>query len=636
VTTRASRDADDLQPLLRWWRIELEATRASEIEERRKRAWTERLRGGNALTGLTFARREQKRPTEVLLWFRRQDRKALPEHRVRSGYPALLWPADAASDAPQPPAKSKQQRGTIVRITPTEICMRFPKGYDLFIESGVLNFERQGSEVTFQRGDDALSALLGDDAFREKRALLFGQGAPHFDDAREIAFRDDQLNPGQRRAVERSVRARHATLIHGPPGTGKTRTLVEVVRQALLLGRRILVTAASNVAVDNIARRLAACGIKVLRLGAGDQVSPDLVEHTLQHKMAQLPEMTEAQTHFDAAQRIADGKGRRVSQPSKRIGELRRQAHASRDLARAKVLRRGRVVCSTAGGVDAVPLGDEKFDLVVLDEATQAPDPVALSALERGAVMVLAGDPQQLPPTVITQDDDANAGLSSTMFERCAARWPKDATTMLTTQYRMSETLMRFPSVAHYGGQLEAADENRSHTIRDLLVDSTLSERDARSWIVIDTTNLEACETFDEQSSSYHNDKHRDLVVHEIKRLVDAGFRAADIAAICPYAAQTRRLRHRLSGLLQHGLEIGTVDGFQGREKEIVIVDLVRSNAGGQLGFLKDIRRTNVAITRAKRQLIVVAHGATIGRHAYYRDLLAAAKASGGWELARA
>jgi len=458
---RANNDSEYLRRLLQWWRTELDEARASQLQERSNLPWSERLRGGYALTTLTFARREQRRPSELLLWFRRQDRKALPDHRVRGGYPALLWPIGTPGEKEQPPPEQRRQRGTIVRVTATQLCLRFPKDYDRFIEREVLNLEREESEVTFQRGDEAIRALMGDAALSHKRALLFGDAVPQFEEASDITFRDEQLNLGQRRAVERSVRARDATLIHGPPGTGKTRTLVEIVRQALLLRRRILVTAASNVAVDNLARLLAACGVKVLRLGAADKVSPDLADCTLQHKMAQLPEMAEAKAHFDAAQRIADGKGRRPAQPDKRIAELRRQAHGSRDLARAKVMRRSRVVCATAGGVDAVPLGDEKFDLVVLDEATQAPDPVALAALQRSAVVVLAGDPQQLPPTVIARDEDARAGLSSTMFERCSARWPPQATTMLTTQYRMSEELMRFPSKAHYDGRLEAAEENR-------------------------------------------------------------------------------------------------------------------------------------------------------------------------------
>ncbi len=622
-----SRDTDYLGKLLRWWQVELDASRLSQQEERNQHLWSERLRRGHGLTDLTFDRRERRTAETVFLWFRRQDRKALPHRRIRSGYSALLWPMDGGGQ----PA-GRQQRGTIVRVTDKQLCLRFPTDYDRFIERGALNLEQESSEVTFSRGRDALVALMDRPA---GRALWFGDQVPRFAEAGDIAFRDEQLNPPQRRAVERAVGARDVALIHGPPGTGKTRCLVEVVRQALGLRRRILVTAASNVAVDNLARRLADCGVKVLRLGAADKVAPDLLEWTLHHKMAQLQEMGDAQAQFDAAQRIAEGKGRRLANPGKKIGELRRGAHRLKDLARAKVLRRSRVVCCTAGGVDAVPLGDETFDLVVLDEATQAPDPVALSALLRGGVLVLAGDPMQLPPTVITQDEEASAGLTSTLFERCSARWPGEATTMLTTQYRMSDELMGYPSRAHYDGRLEAGADNRLHRLQDLVPDRPLSERDGQPWIVIDTSELEGSEALDEVHSSIHNDGHRRQVAGEIQRLIELGIAATEIAAICPYAAQTERLREELCELVEEGLEIGTVDGFQGREKEVVVLDLVRSNPAGQLGFLKDIRRTNVAITRARRQLIVIAHGDTIRGHAYYRDLLVAAHDAGAHELAR-
>ncbi|HMR04993.1 MAG TPA: AAA domain-containing protein [Polyangiaceae bacterium] len=630
MATRASSELQYLHQLRRWWRIELDAARVAQRDERWRRPWAERLAAGKALTQLSFVRREPKRASATLIWFGRKDRKPLPPHRVRSGFPALVWPAGEGEPASAP---TSEQRATVVRVTADQLLLRFPNDYDRFVETGTLNFEHEESEVTFQRGDQAVQALESDASARI-RALLFGDAEPQFDDAAELSFRDAALNPHQRLAVERAVRARDAVLVHGPPGTGKTRTLVEIVRQGLLLGRRILVTAASNVAVDNLTRRLSDNGVKVLRLGARKKVAPDLAQCTLQHKLAELPEMAEAQKNFDAAQRIADGKGRRPADPKKRIGELRREAHALKDAARAKVLRRSRIVCATAGGVDAVPLGDETFDMVVLDEATQAPDPVALSALERGGVLVLAGDPEQLPPTVVTQDSEANPGLSSTLFERCAARWPGEATTLLAEQYRMPTELMQFPSQAHYGGKLEAAAENRHNRLQQLLPKKKLKKRDAGPWIVVDTSALGHSEAFDDEHSSYYNDPHRKLVAAEVKRLVDCGIDAGDIAAICPYSAQVRRLRTDLAELLKAGLEIGTVDGFQGREKEVVIVDLLRSNAQGDVGFLRDIRRTNVAITRAKRQLIVIVHGDTVSGLAYYRKLLAAAKAAGALERA--
>jgi ATP-dependent RNA/DNA helicase IGHMBP2 len=483
--------------------------------------------------------------------------------------------------------------------------------------------------VTFDRGDAAIAALERDAT--GKRALWFGDAPLRFEDEAEVEIRDEGLNDGQRQAVQRAVEARDALLIHGPPGTGKTRTLVEIVRQRLRRRQRILVTAASNVAVDNIARRLAAQRVKVLRLGPAELVAPDLRELSFHHRIASLDDQQQAQKLFAEAQRIVDGEGRQPKNPRQRISQLRREAHSLQNLARATVMRRARVVCATAGGVDSVPLGDEQFDLVVLDEATQAPDPVALAAILRGGVVVLAGDPQQLPPTVVTDDAEARAGLSSTFFERCSTRWPPEATVMLTTQYRMSEALMRFPSQAHYEGQLIAAEGNRGHRLADL-VTGRLSTRDGRAWIMIDSSELGIAEAKD--GDSVHNPTHRRIVAAEIDRLIASGIAPADIATICPYSAQANRLRRELRALVDAGLEIGTVDGFQGREKEVVIFDMVRSNRDRQIGFLRDMRRTNVALTRAKRQLVVVVHAETVRDHDYYGRLLAAAGEAGAMEQA--
>ncbi len=492
--------------------------------------------------------------------------------------------------------------------------------------------ERAAGEdnVTFDRGDAALVALERDET--GKGSLWLGNALPRFGDEVESTVRDEGLDEAQRHAVHRASAARNALLIHGPPGTGKTRTLVEIVRQALRKRQRILVTAASNVAVDNLTRRLAEVGVKVLRLGSPEMIAADLTEVSFHHRVAALDEHRQAEQLFAQARRIAEGRGRRPADPRRKSSRLRREAHQLQNFARATILRRARVVCATAGGVDAVPLGDEQFDLVVLDEATQAPDPVALAAILRGGVVVLAGDPQQLPPTVVAEDPEARVGLASTLFERCAARWSSAGTVMLTTQYRMSEALMRFPSEVHYGGRLTAGASNRDHRLGDLL-DAPPSPRDGRPWIVIDTGELDTAEAAD--GDSVHNETHRRIVAAEVRRLVDDGIAPGDIAAICPYAAQASRLRGALGRLVEAGLEIGTVDGFQGREKEVVIFDTVRSNRRGRIGFLRDVRRTNVAITRAKRQLIVVVHAPTLGRDAYYRRLLVAAGEAGAIEPAR-
>lgn len=516
-------------------------------------------------------------------------------------------------------------RGRVLRATPKDLLVALDYKTAQRLPSEPLDAEREDSDVTFERGMVALKALDADPKLAATKALWFGGQPPRFAELPRLEFRDLDLNDAQQHAVTQAMAAKDVVLIHGPPGTGKTRVLVEVVRQALRKRMRILVTAASHIAVDNLARRLAAHGLHVLRLGKKDRIASDLQCHSLDEKRDQLAESKQAAALYAEAEAVQSGKGRRHKDPRKHAATLRREAATLRRLARAKVMRRARVVCCTAAGVDAVPLGDEAFDLVVLDEATQAPDPVAVAALVRAKVAVLAGDPQQLPPTVLSADKEVREGLLSTLFERGCAGFGPEALCFLPVQHRMSAALMRFPSTMHYQGRLRAASGNQEHSLQDLFSDTELPPGCARPWRVIDTSELGFCEIRKAGSESIENRVHQQLICTELEGLMALGLRPQDVAVIATYAAQASALKEQLGALLDAGLEVGTVDGFQGREKEVVLVDLVRSNAEGKLGFLRDTRRINVALTRAKRQIVVVLHQKTLEHDAYFHQLLKAA-----------
>ncbi|HEU5073384.1 MAG TPA: AAA domain-containing protein, partial [Polyangiaceae bacterium] len=448
-----------------------------------------------------------------------------------------------------------------------------------------------------------------------------------------------RLNHTQRRAVRLALAAEQVALIHGPPGTGKTRTLVEVVRQHLALGSSVLVTAASNTAVDHLTRQLLAAGVKPVRLGHPTRVAEDLRPRTLETLMQATDEYRLARQWQHEArslherhhkQKARSGRSTQRSDWRIRANQLNADARRSLKEARAKVLRRSRVVCTTAAGADSKLLGAAVYDVVILDEATQAPDPIALAAIWRGKRAVLAGDPCQLPPTVVDADA-ARAGLGSTLFERASRRWNSEATHLLTMQYRMHAALMSFPSESMYQGRLEAAPEVAERLLEDLPGVSSDASRPA-PWTLVDTSGTGWEEALEPETLSTFNRELAERTREEVSRLLARGVNASDIAAITPYAAQVRLLKSLLADAVAEGLEIGTVDGFQGREKEAVVVDLVRSNSEGALGFLSDIRRTNVALTRAKRCLVVVCDGSTLGQHPYYRALVEAAQAAGVWE----
>jgi len=315
-----------------------------------------------------------------------------------------------------------------------------------------------------------------------------------------------------------------------------------------------------------------------------------------------------------------------------RARALERDARAELDRAEAHVFARARVVLATCAGAAHPALAHEAFDTVVVDEATQSPDPLTLVALARGRRAVLAGDPCQLPPTVVDVTA-ARAGLATTFFERLLAAGDTPGR-MLEVQHRMHADIMRFPSAAMYGGRLVAAPRVRAWTLDDLGA-APDPLRPGAVWLV-DTAGADFTEERAIAGTETHpggavfldpstrNPRQAVRVAAEVRRLLSRGVAPGDVAVIAAYDAQVRMLRELLAAERAAGLEVGTVDGFQGREKEAIVVDTVRSNDAGEIGFLADTRRMNVALTRARRFLLVVGDSATLGRHPFYADFLTA------------
>jgi predicted DNA helicase len=415
----------------------------------------------------------------------------------------------------------------------------------------------------------------------------------------------------------------------------------------------VLVTAASNTAVDNLAERLVAERVSVVRLGHPARVSPAIEDVTLDALIDASGSRAAARKLFAQAADLRRRVDKRRDRGNLDWHEGRAMQNEARGLVReardilsaerASVLARAQVICATAVGADTSALAGRTFDLVVLDEASQAPDPLALIPIAKAKRLVLAGDPQQLPPTVVDMEA-ARAGLASTLFERLvrrdevggadSAKQPQ-ITAMLLVQYRMHEQLMRFPSESMYDGKLIAADAVRARSLADY---PNVKDDDARPqpFCLLDASGKGWDEEREGQPGSddaattgpsTRNPGQAQRTVAEARRLLSRGVPPNEIAVITPYLAQARDLRAALRDAIAKGLEVGTVDGFQGREKDCVIVDLVRSNSEGQVGFLADIRRMNVAITRARRFLLVLGDSGTLASHPYYKALLDSAEA---------
>jgi ATP-dependent RNA/DNA helicase IGHMBP2 len=394
----------------------------------------------------------------------------------------------------------------------------------------------------------------------------------------------------------------------------------------------VLAAAPSNLAVDNLVERLVAAGVDAVRVGHPARVLPSVLEHTLEARVASHEAARIAAGLVKEALALRrDARKRKQRRGPGRFSEARdaeRQARALLSEARAlearaeeEVLSRAPVVLATLTSLDAPALARRRFGLAVVDEATQAVEPAAYLALLRAERAVLAGDHLQLPPTVLSAAAQAG-GLGVSLFERLVALHGDAVKVTLALQHRMNARIMRYPSDALYGGALRAHPAVADHAL------------DGAPLEVVDTAGRGFEEATPEGSDSKLNEQEAALVADEVARVLALGVAPADVAVIAPYDAQVQRLRQLLAAQLDLGLEVDTVDGFQGREKEAVVVSLVRGNEAGEVGFLSDVRRMNVALTRARKKLVVVGDSATVARHPFYAAFFEHAQATGAWRSA--
>jgi DNA polymerase alpha-associated DNA helicase A len=460
----------------------------------------------------------------------------------------------------------------------------------------------------------------------------------------DIEWIDPSLNDSQKHAIRFALASPEIALIHGPPGTGKTHTLIELILQLLKLDKRILVCGPSNISVDNIVERLAPHKVPILRLGHPARLLPSVLNHSLDvltrtSDAAQI--VQDVRKEMDSKQasikKTKSGRERRAIYGE--IKELRKEYRAREKKCVSNLVLGSKVVLATLHGAGGFQLRNEEFDAVIIDEASQALEAQCWVPILGAKKCVLAGDHLQLPPTIkslnsktpkkaVQASDQTEIirgmTLETTLFDRLLAMHGEGIKTMLTTQYRMHESIMRFPSDELYAGRLAAAEHVKSRILAELPYDVKDTDDTREPLVFYDTQGGEFPEKSEDEdaktgkgrgilSESKANENEAALVKHHVQCLVDAGVKTEDIAVITPYNGQLALL----SGLLKDtfsGIELGSVDGFQGREKEAVIVSLVRSNEEGEVGFLADKRRLNVAMTRPKRHLCVIGDAETVKR----------------------
>ena len=608
----------------RWYRflkLESDAERerlASRRESRKARGMSDRsieAQGDTLMHMVISDHRTGLGGRTIATFVKRQSQALLPWNRFRVGAPVV------ASD-----------ENTLMDVANGVVCARSSSSvevvFDDWPEGKFFRLELSADEVTRKRQQTAmLQALQGRGRIAQFRELLIHDKEPQFFPIKnlqtiEASLAKSPLNASQREAIIHALGANDLAIIHGPPGTGKTTTVAELIRQAVAKGQRVLACAPSNTGVDNLLEKLVELGINAIRIGHPARVLESLQEHTLDYLVEADPAMKVIREMRREAEMLTSKAGRWTrAKPMPGAREdfkqdarrLRNDAKIFEEQIIDTKLDRASVICATTN-YDPEILGDRTFDLGVIDEACQSTEPGYWPVVLRVEQLVLAGDHCQLPPTVLSTQATLE-GLSKSMMERLVERWENRVTRQLTIQYRMHQKIMEFPSEHFYHGTLVADASVAEHTLADLPGIQTES-LDAQPVLFVDTSGADWAEELDPNGESKLNPREAIWILKQVDALLAAGLLPDQIAVIAPYSAQVRFLRDRCTS---NGVEIDTVDGFQGREKEAVLISLVRSNSQGEVGFLGDTRRMNVAMTRAKRKLIVIGDGSTLGRNAFFK-----------------
>lgn len=477
-------------------------------------------------------------------------------------------------------------------------------------ERHLLGVQMGVDNTSFRVMQESLAAAehKEDERFVRLREVLLGNTKPVFRKLPRLSF--PWLNPSQNDAIQKVVEGQEVSIIHGPPGTGKTTTLVEAIIETLQRETQVLVCAPSNAAVDWISEQLMRRSVNVLRIGNPLRISDEMLSCSYERRYSSHPDYHEL---WNIRRALAQGaKGEQIHRLRDRQTELEIKINAD-------LFNEARVVSCTLIGSAYRLMERRRFSTLFIDEAAQALEPACWAAILKADRVVMSGDHQQLPPTV-KNIQAARGGLADTLMQKVVGLHPQ-CVTLLTVQYRMNQDIMSFSSRWFYHSRLQAAPEAAHRQVSPL--DTPLT------WI--DTSALD----YEEKENRYRsrsNSQEARLVIKTLRDYIEMispqkiESERVDFGIITPYRGQARLIRrllkmqHYFRRLKRH-ITVGTVDGFQGQERDVIVISLVRDNAEGNIGFLRDLRRMNVAITRARMKLIIVGNAQTLSRHRFYRAL---------------
>ena len=604
----------------------------------------EREHRGRALLDLELQEKHFSPAEHILATFIRPGHKALPLFSLEAGDVVSLVSGE-----------EEFPTGTVYERSPDSITVAFKEELPEWLEEGQGHYQlhRSVNRSNYKKMLAALDAVLEtqNTSLADFRDISLGEKPAAAKNVKlsEIEWQDVSLNSSQKESVRKMLSAKNLALVHGPPGTGKTTALIEIVRQILLRKESVFVTAPSNTACDNVLERLVEKGIQALRLGHPARISNSLREHTLDFRLALHPVGKEISKKAAELERLYKKQNRYHQRRSPRRDaeiELRHEvSFLKQEIKNLKkevfecVMKESEVIIGTPAGIQDRSIREKVFDWLIFDEATQATEPISWIPIARAKKLVMAGDHFQLPPTVRSREAEEK-GLGVSLFERFYDVLEDDSKTLLERQYRMNEKIMGFSSKIFYKNLLVADESVRLQTLAGIPASAAGGRKvkkcpDTEEMLLfIDTAGKGFEERLEEGSESRYNSEEAELVLSELRKMLDLGVPPSEIAVISPYSAQVRLLS---SLSPSPAIEIDSVDGFQGREKELVIVSLVRSNMSGEMGFLADTRRMNVAMTRARRKLIVIGDSATLSSIPFYKNFVQYAEEVNGyksaWEL---
>ncbi len=561
-------------------------------------------------------------------------------HRLRAGGPVDVFLSGKANE----PKNRNAVNGVIhfVNRNKMKVILNMEE-FPFWIDDGDISVELQFDERTYREMDKALNTLAkaSTGRLKELKGVCFGKIPPAFGSSPEFSV--EELNESQEAAVKHILSAKDVALVHGPPGTGKTTTLVKAIAELAKIEKQVLVCASSNAAVDLLSERCSNAGLNVVRIGNISRVDESILSITLESRLAEHPENKNIKKVRQQAEEIRR-KTRKFKKWNQREArqdniaalkearDLESWARQLEDRLLEEVLFQADVIACTFVNATHSSLRKIEFNTVVIDEAGQALEPATWIPIINANKVVLAGDPFQLPPTV-KSSEAKKAGLEVTLLERLIKRFDQQA--FLNTQYRMHSDIMNFSNRQFYNNDLKAAD---------LVANWKLSNYAGKSVVYIDTAGCGFDEKTNEKSLSRYNDGEFFILQEHFLEFskTQAIESMPSIGIISPYREQVIFMEEKIGEEeaftpFLDNLTIKTIDGFQGQERDVIYISLVRSNPTAEIGFLKDYRRMNVAMTRAKKLLIVIGDSATIGADKFYLDFLNYVEENGeyrtGWEF---